>query len=443
MTSGNFRHIPIDEIIIDRQSRQRRELTGLEELAESIRTVGLINPPVIDANNVLVAGERRLTACRDLLGWTHIPVQDASTIDPLDLHLIELEENVKRIDLPWQDQCKAMADYHELRSRSDPEWTQAKTARALGVKDAEVSNRLSVSAALREADPLVSAADKYSVALGITQRKLARKKDSASNAIKSMLSPTYTPAPETLPSIDVDAQTPEEISIPFLNADFGEWAMTYSGPRFNFLHCDFPYGIKAGAHDMGAGQAFGGYDDAPDVYWGLLDALEQAMDNVVAESAHMMFWFSMDYYQATLERLTEMGWTVNPFPLIWYKSDNSGILPDASRGPRRIYETAFLCSRGDRMVVQSVSNVFPAPVSKTIHMSEKNPDMLRHFFRMFVDESTTMLDPTMGSGNAIIAAQSMKAGYCLGLEISEEFFSRARDSYIAGLTSAQPSDMVD
>lgn len=444
MTSGNFRTIAISEIVIDRERRQRRELTGLEELAESIATVGLINVPVIDRNNVLIAGERRLTACRDILNWTHIPVQDAESLDPAELHLIELEENVKRVDLPWQDQCRAMAEYHEMRAKLDPDWNQAKTARALGVKDAEVSNRLSVSHALAEGDPLVSKADKYSVALGITQRKAARKKDTAADSIKAMLSPAKPADEELEPELHIviDQLLPA-VAVPFQNIDFGEWALTYSGTPFNFIHCDFPYGVNAESHAQGAGQAFGTYEDGEDVYWALCDVLEQCMDTIIAPSAHMMFWFSMDYYQATLERLTEMGWTVNPFPLVWHKSDNSGILPDPKRGPRRIYETAFLCSRGDRLVVQAVSNVFSAPNVKNIHMSEKNPDMLRHFFRMFVDETTWMLDPTMGSGNSVVVAKSMQASGYLGLELNPDFFALASSSYLEGLTKGQPSGMVD
>lgn len=441
MTSGKFRTVEIESILIDRPNRQRRELVNIEELAESIRTVGLIHAPVIDEEMRLVSGERRLTACKSL-GWTHIPVQFASDLDPTELHLIELEENVKRVDLTWQDQCLAVAAYHKMRQELSPNWNQAKTAKALGVKDAEVSNRIAVSEALSEGDPLVVKADKYSVALGITQRKAARKKDSAVDAIKSMLG--GTPSVPALPE-DVEPLWGDEaevaladapmIHVPFLLEDFSSWGPAYSGAKFNFLHCDFPYGVNAQSHAQGAGSAFGTYEDSEDVYWQLLDVLESCMDNLVADSAHMMFWFSMDFYQSTLDRLTAMGWSVNPFPLIWHKSDNSGILPDPKRGPRRIYETAFLCSRGDRMVVQSVANVFSAPNIKNIHMSEKNPDMLRHFFRMFVDDSTVMLDPTMGSGNAVIVAQQMKAGFALGLERDKDFFERSRDSYLAGLTA--------
>lgn len=446
MTSGNFRTIAISEIVIDRANRQRRELTGLQELADSIRAVGLINPPVIDTNNVLIAGERRFTACRDILGWTSIPVQDAASLDPAELHLIELEENVKRVDLTWQDQCNAMAEYHSLQQRRSAEWSQAKTAKALGVKDAEVSNRLAVARALKEEVPLVVQADKYSVALGVTQRLAARQRDSAAEVMGQMLQ-TAAPGPESAEDSPVEIDTEEVATltespfraklVPFRLADFTQWAADYSGPRYNFLHCDFPYGVNAQSHAQGAGSAFGSYDDSADVYFQLLDTLASAMQNVVAESAHMMFWFSMDFYEVTRSKLQEMGWAVNPFPLIWHKSDNSGILPDPKRGPRRIYETAFSCSRGDRLIVQAVANTFAAPNLKQIHMSEKNPDMLAHFFRMFVDDTTTMLDPTMGSGNAVIVSEKMGAAHSLGLERDPEFFARSSDAYIKALTPAQ------
>lgn len=51
--------------------------------------------------------------------------------------------------------------------------------------------------------------------------------------------------------------------------------------------------------------------------------------------------------------------------------------------------------------------------------------MLQHFFRMFVDESTVMLDPTMGSGNAILAAEESSPKFVLGLEALEEIYQNA------------------
>jgi DNA modification methylase len=58
-------------------------------------------------------------------------------------------------------------------------------------------------------------------------------------------------------------------------------------------------------------------------------------------------------------------------------------------------------------------------------MSIKPEPVLREFFRMFVDEFTTMLDPTCGSGTALRAAEGLGAKRVLGIEIDKEFVDRA------------------
>jgi len=172
MTSGIFHHVSTTSITIDRENRQRRELTGVEELAESISRIGLINPIVITRANEIVAGERRLTAVR-LLGWDKVPVQYVDELDYAGLRSIELEENIKRVDLTWQDQTRALAEYHELRKSEAPEWTQAQTAAAIGLTQNYVSKQLSVAAEL--SNPKVAEAPKFSVARNIVERQNERK----------------------------------------------------------------------------------------------------------------------------------------------------------------------------------------------------------------------------------------------------------------------------
>jgi len=142
----------------------------------------------------------------------------------------------------------------------------------------------------------------------------------------------------------------------------------------------------------------------------------------------MMFWFSIDFYVKTREKIMAAGWVVDPFPLVWFKSDNTGILPDPNRGPRRVYETALFCARGDRKVVRAVGNCVAAGVTKTYHMSEKPTAVLGHFFRMLVDETTVMLDPTCGSGNAVKVAEERGADWSLGLEINPEYVEAAKQN---------------
>ena len=137
-----------------------------------------------------------------------------------------------------------------------------------------------------------------------------------------------------------------------------------------------------------------------------------------------MFWFSMHYYQWTLDYINQnSGFELDPFPLIWVKSDK-GVLPEP-HGARRMYETCFYGSRGDRKIVRPVWNYFQGPTDRKDHMSTKPEDMLRHFFRMFVDEFTYMLDPTCGSGTALRAAEGLGAKFVQGVEINEEYAKRA------------------
>jgi hypothetical protein len=139
-----------------------------------------------------------------------------------------------------------------------------------------------------------------------------------------------------------------------------------------------------------------------------------------------MFWFSMRYYSDTMDHFANHSdFTIDPFPLLWLKSDGVGLLPDPQRGPRRIYETCFFGARGDRKIVSSVGNAYAAPTDGRQHVSVKPEPVLRHFFRMFIDENSTVLDPTCGSGSALRAAESLGAAHILGLELDPEFTERA------------------
>jgi len=83
----------IDQIQIG--FRYRRDLGDLRALAESIEEVGLLHPVVVTPEGRLIAGQRRLEACR-LLGWSEVPV---TTVDLYQAARGEAHENFVRKDL--------------------------------------------------------------------------------------------------------------------------------------------------------------------------------------------------------------------------------------------------------------------------------------------------------------------------------------------------------
>jgi ParB/RepB/Spo0J family partition protein len=437
---SKFFTLPVDKVYINRAERQRRDLGDLTELKASIQRRGLINPIVVHEDTFeLVAGERRLSAIREL-GHSHIQCQSFEGLTPIELEQVELDENIHRLELPWRDKVNAIARYHRLCQQTEgTTWTSMQTADRLGLDGSTVRDHLRVYTEFEAKNQRVLEAPKFSVAVGLVERADARKRDVEGNKADAILDKAIPglsfPGPKKEPahgdpatvSLEDMARIEREAGpyAPILNASFLDWANGYSGPKYNLLHCDFPYGINAGSHDQGAGAAFGQYDDSVEVYNDLLDCLEDSMETVVAPAAHMIFWFANTTYHTTKQRLMDMGWTVNPVPLIWHRSDNSGILPDPKRGPRQVYEWAFLCTRGDRFIVRAKSNVFPSPSVKEYHMSEKPKPMLQHFMEMLVDETTSFLDPTCGSANSCIVAKQLGAGSVLGLEISAEFYENA------------------
>jgi hypothetical protein len=212
------------------------------------------------------------------------------------------------------------------------------------------------------------------------------------------------------------------------NTSFLDWAPAWTGRKFNLIHCDFPYGINAFSSEQMSEDRHKAYDDSEDVYFQLLNCFCENLNKFMAPSAHLVFWFSAKHRDATMRVFREKAPSLvfYPYDLIWLKSCNSGVAGDAIRHPRHVYETALFAYRGARNVVKIMADGYSAPTDKKWHTSTKPEPVLKHFFTMLVDESTTLLDPTCGSGSSVRSAEALGAAACLGLEIDPEHCANAR-----------------
>lgn len=85
--------------IPDRIRNNTGDLSGLKE---SIRNVGLLNPVLIDMDNQLISGLRRLEAIKQL-GWEYIEVRILDIRSKRQRILIESEENSQRVELSEEE----------------------------------------------------------------------------------------------------------------------------------------------------------------------------------------------------------------------------------------------------------------------------------------------------------------------------------------------------
>ncbi len=102
--------VRITDIILT--NRIRKSTGDLDGLRESIRTVGLLNPILIDMDNHLIAGFRRYEAIKQL-GWEYIEVRILDIRSKRQRILIETEENSHRVGLSEDEILR----YKELSKR--------------------------------------------------------------------------------------------------------------------------------------------------------------------------------------------------------------------------------------------------------------------------------------------------------------------------------------
>jgi len=145
----NRQTLPLNEIQVT--NRQRLDNGDIAELAQSLKTNGLIQPIVINQDKRLIAGGRRYAAASSL-GWISIDVVYRETMSEDELHILELEENVQRKDETWQEKCLHIATIHRLKVKTNAldskSWGQRETGAMLGVSVGNINFNLQVAGKL-------------------------------------------------------------------------------------------------------------------------------------------------------------------------------------------------------------------------------------------------------------------------------------------------------
>jgi ParB family chromosome partitioning protein len=149
---GGSRAVAIDLLDANlRQPRRSFDDAGLEELSQSIRRTGILQPVLVAKEGGrfrIVAGERRVRAAR-LAGLSEVPVIVREGVTDRDHLLLALIENLQRRDLTPLEEAEA---YRNLKDEFG--LTQEDVAERVGKDRATIANALrllKLSAAVRAA----------------------------------------------------------------------------------------------------------------------------------------------------------------------------------------------------------------------------------------------------------------------------------------------------
>ncbi len=107
--------VSIKDIKVKR--RVRKDLGSLENLKDSLRRYGLLNPITLNSKYQLIAGERRLEAAK-AIGWTSINANIIDNLTPLSQLEMELEENNQRKEFTDEELLEGYKRLARLRNPS-------------------------------------------------------------------------------------------------------------------------------------------------------------------------------------------------------------------------------------------------------------------------------------------------------------------------------------
>lgn len=394
--------LPIPEIKIP-EDRQRRGLGGedekksqlsFEDLKASLRDRGMINPPRVDLSNTLVAGFRRVKAWESL-GNSHIHVTvDDGEWSEIDRELMELDENIQRLDLTWQEKQRTIARIDELRRKTDPHWNQAKTAAVAGLQaQSKVSEALHLTK-MMDIFPEINKAKTKRQAESMAKQKaktIIRTQEIKSNPI---IYKNAADAVRTGKAEELILKVPSEYVHHSIN--------------------DGPFGIDYDQRQAGVDGAHEAYEDSPESYRSRTAILARELFRVLKPDAFAIWFLAHDHLDWTKEQFRSAGFTVDPVPIVWDRSEGRSYSIRPDRWFPKAYDIALHCIKGDpdmQVRGRPGGNVFrfkPVGTGDKDHIVERPIELYQELIKCISIPGELILDCFGGSGSVAAAAASLQ-----------------------------------
>lgn len=393
---------PIDQIIIGEQ-RQREGLgaeenkakVAFEDLKKSIQNVGLLSPIRVSGDGSLIAGYRRLTAAKDL-GWLKVPVIVGvdEELDELTLEIMELDENIQRHDLTWQERANAIARLDEIRKKQNPTtWTQQKTAEEVGTTQGKVSEAVMLKK-MAELFPEIGKAKTKKQALSMANQKsksVLRRQEITSNPV------TYQ---DIITKVKLGKA--EEVIETMADGEAGRLCLT-----------DGPFGINYDKRQAGVEGGHEAYEDSPESYRERTARMAPHLYRVLKDDGFLIWFLGHDHLDWTRQTFRDAGFTVDPLPLIWDRSEGRSYTVRPDRYFPRAYDIALHCLKGNPEISKRgrvQGNVFrfkPVAVSEKEHIVERPIELYTEIIDHLTIAGEKVTDFFGGSGKVAAAAAKL------------------------------------
>lgn len=445
--------VRIDEIVVG--DRIRRDFSHVQDLADSIREIGLIQPIVLTHDRRLIAGESRIRAHK-LLGLTTIRAVFRGVLDDAQLTILEATENNVRKDLTWQERCLSIDKVHRLRTTnaamSGESWGVRETGRLLNQSKSNIGLATLLAEYLHANDEDIwkaeSAADAYRVLITRKSNEANRLLAQATIPGGGQSTPVRFIPPTTTPDALVAPTLPDDEffsggSTPFVTGvsgpDDGDETPTTprgttaiplssmllhgdcvtilsSAPDATFDHIitDWPYGIDM--DHLNKNNLHGGLKNLSSVIdehdvddnMSLHAAIIPHFYRVLRPGGFFITWTDFMQWQRGYDLAVGAGFSVQRWPLVWHKT-SSCMNQTAQYNFTKNYEIAMVCRKGGATLIRPQgSSVWTGGndiEAKALgHPFAKPFGLWNWLYDATVLRGQHILEPFAGRGSAVIPA---------------------------------------
>lgn len=376
----------------------------------------------------LVAGERRLRAIKDLHVLSIpfrcngapvppglVPTVTLGELTPIAALEAELEENVQRVDLSWQERSTALARLAEVRAEQAALAGNAPPT----VSDLAIEVRGSSKGDYRE-----NTRRELILARHLDNPEVAKAK-SVDEAFKLLLRQEQTRKNELLAEQYGRDFTSETHTL--RHGDATGLLATLPPSSYDVLITDPPYGIGADEFGDSGGRTAGAhqYDDGDEALELSMKLIFEWAPRVLKPESHIYVFCDIDRFSDWCETLRGAGFKPFRTPLVWHKP-NGVRAPWPEQGPLRRYELIAYAVRGNRPVLKLAGDVLTFPVDNNLgHRAQKPVALYQELLSRSARPGDAVLDPFAGTGPVFPAAHALKLR-ATGFEIDPAFYAIAR-----------------
>jgi len=405
MTKMKIENIKVDQ-------RFRQEFGDIDELAESIEKHGLIHPPVVNEDGILIAGERRLRACEQLQ-MDEIEVRKLGELSELERKEMELEENLYRKKFTWSEEVKAKEEIHLIKQIQHGQRVKGHESDGWGTKD---------TAKLLD-ESLGTVSQDIKLAEAMSDYPELKDCDTKTGAWKKLKEIEERETLEQMAEMVGGKQLSEFYEV--YNEDVLDYMAKQGDETFDLILADPPWGIEMDTKSRLSKESGVEYDDSLEYSIALVDEACREFYRILKPDTHMYMYFGIANYGIFRDIIKDAGFEVDPVPVI-YNKDRGGSAAKGKTYPKA-YEVIFHCWKGSRKLNTTHHNVYTISRPegyKRIHSAQKPVEMNRALVEASTDPGERVLIPFMGSGSAVIASAKAER-YVVGTELDKTTFASA------------------